>query len=203
MQNIIVNLFNDNAFLGTFFASLLPVIEARGAFTLGISSQIWDTPLNTFYSFATCILASTIMVTLLLLVTYPVCKYLKSLNFMQMFINKLEQKVYSVRDKNEKSLKFESLKSYLFLMLFTAVPLPLTGYYSACLIASFIGLNKLKSFLFITLGNIICLMIMLLVSTIFSNYVNIIFYIFVVIFIITVIYFIFDSVYKSKKNKFK
>jgi uncharacterized membrane protein len=53
---------------------------------------------------------------------------------------------------------------YLGLILFVAIPLPMTGAWTGGLVASFLGLNIPKSFLSISIGVIIAGIIVLLVS---------------------------------------
>ena len=53
---------------------------------------------------------------------------------------------------------------YFALMLFVAVPLPVTGAWSGSLIACVLGLNRWKSFLAISAGIIIAGLIVLFVS---------------------------------------
>ena len=57
------------------------------------------------------------------------------------------------RHKIEKHIgtKYE----FLFLVIFVAIPLPMTGAYSGSILAWFFGLKKRKAFVAITLGVII------------------------------------------------
>ncbi len=54
--------------------------------------------------------------------------------------------------------------SYLGLTLFVAIPLPVTGAWTGCLLAFLLGLDKLKSFFYITLGVTIAGIIVLTTS---------------------------------------
>ena len=218
LQSFISNLFSDNAFLGTIFASMLPVIEARGAIPLGLSAEFWSTPLNPLLVFFASLVGSAIMTLLLLLATYPICTYLKKLKFVKGFINKLENKVAKYKNnglyiddnsinipsgqtnKNGVNSNQGNLQRYIFLCLFTALPVPLTGYYTACLIASFCNLNKIKAFIAIICGNLICISLMLMVSLIAKQYVTLLFYFFLVAFVLTIIYFIIDAIVKQRKK---
>lgn len=199
LHNLLSSLFFDNAFLGTFIASMLPVIEARGAIPLGLSNDLWLSPLNPINTFISSFLGATLMTLILLLVTYPICAYLKRLKFVKSFIEKLENKVNKIKKEKDITNKTE-FKKYLFLCLFTALPVPLTGYYTASLIASFCSFNKWKSLIAISLGNLICILAMLAVSVIASEYVTLLFYFFVIAFIVTVLYFVIDSIIKRKRT---
>ena len=218
LQPFISNLFFDNAFLGTIFASMLPVIEARGAIPLGLATEFWSIPLSPLLAFFASLIGTSIMTLFLLLVTYPICTYLKKLKFVKGFIEKLENKVAkykskehclndnvtSVEPKQNNVIETKSnkndIKKYIFLCFFTALPIPLTGYYTACLIASFCNFNKIKSFIAMVCGNLICITVMLAVSLIAKQYVTLLFYFFLIIFVLTIIYFVADSIFKKRKE---
>ncbi|MGN1227573.1 MAG: COG2426 family protein [Christensenellales bacterium] len=200
MQDILITIFKDNNFLATIFASMLPVIEARGAVPFALSNDLWTTPLGPFLTFLACIFGSSIMVIILLAITYPLCNALKKIKFVKSFIDKLNTKVQKIKEKNSVDTKSE-FKKYLFLLFFTALPIPLTGYYTASLIASFCNFNKYKSFTAITCGNLICISFMLIVSLIAKEYVTLLFYFFLIAFIIVIAYFIFDTILQKRKTK--
>lgn len=246
LQNFISQIFFDNAFLGTMIASMLPVIEARGAIPLGLSGEFWSTPLSGAGAVLASLLGTSIMTLLLLLITYPICGYLKRLKFVRGFIEKLESKVAKIRNKNavlngneeekataikasenavgvecescengsqtrSKSSIFTETRNgggrrksgfgkYAFLCFFTALPIPLTGYYTACLIASFCGMKKLQSFVAMVAGNLICIGVMLAVSLMAKQYVTILFYFFLVVFAATIAYFVLDAMFQRRKR---
>lgn len=218
LQSFISSLFFDNAFLGTAFASMLPIIEARGAIPLGLSTEFWSTPLSPLQVFFASLVGTSIMTLLLLLITYPLCTLFKRIKFVKCFIDKLECKVAKFKSKNSclngaspinttnaskatQQGNNNNIKKYVFLCLFTALPIPLTGYYTACLIASFCQFDKIKAFIALVCGNLICISLMLFVSLIAGQYVSILFYLFLFIFIATIFYFAIDAFIKRRKNQ--
>lgn len=198
IQQFITSYFTDNAFLATIIASMLPIIEARGAIAFGVSADFWAQPLSIFSACIAGFLGSLIMTMLLLFITYPICMLLKKQKHIKRFVEKLEDKVRKIKNKNAKLEQKENLRKYAFLSLFTALPIPLTGYYTACLIASFCQMNKFLSLVSIILGNIICVLFMSLVSALLGQYISYIFYFFVIVFVGTLLYFIFDALIKRK-----
>lgn len=198
MQEFIAQLFFNNTFLGTIIASMLPVIEVKGAIPFALSKSLWNYPLDITSAILSSLIGSTIMVIILLTVTYPLCNILKKIKFVNKIVVKLEKKVLKIKNKSNQISITKGYKKYCFLAFFTAVPLPLTGYYTACLIASFCGFGKLKSLFAIIIGNCFCILIMSLVSTLAYKWVNLIFYFFLICFIFTLIYFVLESLIKKK-----
>lgn len=198
MVKLIADIFNENMFLATLFVSMLPIIEARGAIPFAMSNELCKNALSPVVAFIASFLGSSIMVILLLIIIYPLCEWLKNIKLVKSFINKLNGKTQKISNKSNIS-KMPNYKKYAFLTLFTLLPIPLTGYYSACLLASFLKLSKLKSFFAICVGNLICILIMTLISIFAYDFTTLIFYFFLIVFLLTIIYFIIDSIYLKNK----
>ena len=69
-----------------------------------------------------------------------------------------------IEKKSEKISRKVGIWEYVGLMLFVAVPLPLTGAWTGCFVAWFLGLDRLKSIIAISLGIIIAGIIILFAS---------------------------------------
>tara|TARA_Y100000310_G_scaffold329841_1_gene400406 strand:+ start:89 stop:370 length:282 start_codon:yes stop_codon:yes gene_type:complete len=76
-------------------------------------------------------------------------------NIFDKFLERFQKKV----DKFER--KYESL-GFLALILFVAIPLPITGVWTGCLASWLLGLDRKKSILAIALGVIIAGVLVLL-----------------------------------------
>lgn len=175
--------------------SACPVIEVRGAVPFTLSSQNITNSLDTFSCLSIVFFSSTLTLLIILFSFSFIVNALKKTKFGINLTNKLDKKVNKHLTKlNNKS---NELKKLLFLMLFCALPLPLTGYYTSALIASFTTLNKFKCFLFISLGNLICIVLMYLICLCLSPYLDIIFLIFLFFFLLTLLVFFILPLFKK------
>lgn len=135
-----------------FIISLFPILELRGGL---IAAALLD--LDVVPSFIICFLGNIIPIPFILWLITPIFDKLKKTKTLSKLVNKLESKALSKKDQIEK------LK-YVGLMLFVGIPLPGTGAWTGCLIASLLGMDKKKSFLFSVLGVIMAGIIMLILS---------------------------------------
>lgn len=107
-----------------FFTAWLPFAELRLAIPLGISLG-----LNPAYVFFLGITGNMMPVVPLLMFLQPVRFFLKKhLNFMARFFDWLDHRTYKKSDRVDRY-------GALGLIFFTAVPLPTTGAWTACLAA--------------------------------------------------------------------
>lgn len=120
--------------LHIFFTAMLPVIELRGAIPLGIGIY----HLSPLLVLVVALLGNIIPVILILLFLEPVTKWLRSLaRPIDKFFSWLFAHTY-----RKHSAKFDRWGS-LALMLFVAVPLPITGGWTGAFLAYLFGI-KLK-----------------------------------------------------------
>ncbi len=135
-----------------FIISMLPILELRGGL---IAASLLN--LNIVSSFIICFIGNILPVPFILWFITPIFDKLKKTKKLSKFVNKLENKAMSKKDKIEKY-------QYWGLMLFVGIPLPGTGAWTGCLIAALLGMDKKKSFLFTTLGVLMAGIIMLILS---------------------------------------
>ncbi len=137
-----------------FIISLLPILELRGG--LLASSLIGLDPVNGYIA---AIIGNTIPVPLILLFITKIleCMDKSKVNFFNKISKWLNSKVDKNKDKIEKY-------GYLGLILFVGIPLPGTGAWTGCLIASVLEMDRKKSFLAIMLGIIMASIIMMFLS---------------------------------------
>lgn len=143
--------------LATAIVSMLPVFELRGGIPVGIL-MLNQNPISVYLS---AVIGNLIPVYPILLFLNPVMKLLQKVSFMSGFLFFLQKRA----QKNKKLLeKYEELG----LMIFVAIPLPVTGAWTGALIASLLGLKPAKSFLFITIG-VICAGILVIFITLLGK----------------------------------
>jgi len=134
-----------NEILETILLSILPISELRGAIPYAITNNI-----NPLMAFLIAILGNFLAIPITFFFLDNLHHYfLKNKHYEKFFNRYIETK----RKSFEKHVgtKFE----FWALVVFTGLPLPLTGAYSASLIAWFFNLKRRKSYLAISLGILI------------------------------------------------
>lgn len=172
MNEFIDNLFESMLSLGidariiVIIIALLPIAEARLAIPIALKCGL--SPLQAFsYGF----LGSSLAAPLLLIVLIPLINFLASTRFFgklgQMLLTRMNNKATHIGGKSD-------LKKMLGTATFVAVPLPLTGVWTGCAIASILGIRYIKSLISIIAGNLIASIIITVISELFDEYINII-----------------------------
>ena len=134
-----------NEIINIILLSILPVSELRGAIPYGISNNI--NPLLTFFI---AVLANFLVAPFGFFFLDNLHKHFLKIKSYNRFFNKyIEIKRKSFEKHVGTSFEFWAL------MIFVAIPLPLTGAYSGALIAWFFDLKRRKSYLAIFLGVLI------------------------------------------------
>jgi uncharacterized membrane protein len=155
-----------NPYIAGIIISMLPIFELRGGipyiyFRLGAGGFA-----NLSKAFMCAFIGSSLVIPILLLLLLPTLKWLKRRktftkmahsveNHFDKKSKKLEQKSIIDGEKAQLSEREKRTEKYKYfgLFLFTAVPLPLTGVWSASAVAAFLKLDFKKSLFFILLGN--------------------------------------------------
>jgi len=144
--NFIIELFSGitNATYGkeilVFFISMLPILELRGGI---LAAALLN--MNPTNSFIICLIANIIVIPIALFLLEFIFKLLKKIKTLNKIITKFEKKCLSKREQLDKY-------GYLGLFLFVGIPLPGTGAWTGCFLASLLGMDKKKSFLAAMLG---------------------------------------------------
>jgi uncharacterized membrane protein len=125
----------------TGLISMLPIFELRGGIPVGIAVLHQ----NPFLVYPVAVFFNLIPVFPLLLFLNPIKRALERLPFFKRMFSFLTKKV-------ERNKRLVERYEELGLLLFVAVPLPITGAWTGSLIAVVMGLKSVKSFLFISLG---------------------------------------------------
>ena len=130
----------------------LPLVELKGAIPAGIAMGlgVWE-------SFICSYLGSLLPVPVLLFFFKPIMNYLHKTRFFRGFAR------WVLRRTSEKSNKVYRY-SLLGVFIFVAIPLPTTGVWTGSMIASFMKLRILPSFIAISIGNLVAGLIILFLS---------------------------------------
>ena len=161
VNNIIDFILNTFSFLNNlsygkellvFIVSILPISELRGGL---IAASMLG--LNPIPSYIISIIGNLIPIPLVLLFFDKILDFFERKNIFSKFSSYLHRKV----DKNKASIE---KYGYLGLTIFVGIPLPGTGAWTGCLIASVLDMDKKKSFIAILLGVVMASVIMMIVS---------------------------------------
>lgn len=156
--NFILELFGGitNAAYGkeilVFFISMLPLLELRGGI---LAAALLD--MGGLSSFIICVIANIIVIPIALFLLEFIFKLLRRIKSLDKLITKFENKCLSKREQLDKY-------GYLGLLLFVGIPLPGTGAWTGCFLASILGMDKKKSFIAAMAGVFMAAIIMQVLS---------------------------------------
>ncbi|MBS5988973.1 COG2426 family protein [Anaerococcus hydrogenalis] len=156
MQNLIeVIRSNFSNQVALIIISMLPLIELKGSIPIGLAMGF-----KPFQTYIYSIIGSIVPSIFILMWIMPIFDYMKKKDSLKKLVAWAEKKA---KKKEGNIKKYE----YLGLFLFVAIPLPGTGIWMGSLIASILGLKKMKSFLTISVGNVIAGIIIYTFSSFF------------------------------------
>lgn len=135
-----------------FIISLMPILELRGGL---IAAALLGLPPVPAYIIS--IIGNLIPIPLILWLLDYVFDFMKKHNILKKFVFFCERKGNKKKDKIEKL-------GFWGLVLFVGVPLPGTGAWTGCLIATILRMDKKKAFLAAAIGVIMASIIMMLIS---------------------------------------
>ncbi len=177
MADIVVGFlqsFIKNPYLLVALVAMFPLVELKGAIPIGLKSglKLYESALLSY-------LGSTIIVIPIFFLLIYVFKLLKKIPFVKKIVVKLE--IIFENKANELSLKSngkpEDLKRKFLikaLLIFVAVPLPLTGVWTGAAIAVFLNLSFKDSIIPLALGNFIAGLFITFLTLLFQDYVDLI-----------------------------
>ena len=138
--------------LTIFIISLFPILELRGGL---IAASLLKLP--PIKSFIICFIGNIVPIPFILTCITPIFAWMKKTRLFRPIAEFFEKKA---ENKKGSIVKAE----FIGLLLFVGIPLPGTGAWTGCLIASMIGMNKKKAVLAALLGVIMAGCIMLVFS---------------------------------------
>ena len=160
MANEVLGILMDfftNKPLIVFLASMAPILELRGSIPFAI--VFFD--MNWFHAFILSV-AGNFLICIPLLYFLDIFKVIMNKNrYSAKIMN------YAFNRANSKTEFIETYK-YYGLMLFVAIPFPVTGAWTGCLISSILKMDRKKSLLFIMLGILISATIMTMLTLFFN-----------------------------------
>ena len=223
LGEIFAKIFGDNAWLATILISMIPMIELKGGILFGRNVDFWGRNALTAGQAYACGLAGGLIVTIILaLLLKPVFDWLKKTKLFRRFALRFEKSVLRKADKAVKGGASEDVKKnseqeqkeeetsgnekrvfwqMLGVFCFVAVPLPLTGVWMGTAIGVFIGLKFWQTLIAAFCGNAVAGIIIVLVSEIFFDYLNIVFFILLVIVAVLIVVGIVKMVIDSRREK--
>ena len=154
--NFLVGIFGTSTLLGkyllVFIISLMPILELRGGLIAAALLKLDPLP-----SYIISIVGNIIPIPLILWFLDSVFAFMKKHNILKKIVLFCEKK------GNEKKGKIEKY-GFWGLVLFVGLPLPGTGAWTGCLIATILRMNRKKAFLAAMLGVLMASIIMMLIS---------------------------------------
>lgn len=202
IEKFIAKLFGFNSYIATFFTAMIPLIELKGAVPFGMSKEIFGAKaLDLFSACIASAIGSFVPAIFLILLFKPLISYLKKTKVFKKVTLSIENRFQNNADKLSSGAKKSSIKKYLALILFVAIPLPLTGAYTGSAVASLMGISYFAGLVCILIGNLICALIMALFCTIFKGYENYILLSFLLLLLIFILARIIINYARKKKSK--
>ena len=160
LVNAIINFFNGilalrfGKELVVFIISLMPILELRGGL---LAASLLH--LNPVRAYIVSIIGNILPVPFILLFICKIIEWMEKckIKFLNRVANWLRKKVDKHKGQIEKY-------GYFGLTLFVGIPLPGTGAWTGCLIASLLKMNRKKAFISTMIGVFIASIIMMIIS---------------------------------------
>ena len=158
--NVIVGIFGSLTTIPfikeiiVFIISMCPILELRGGL---IAASLLN--MDPVISYIICLIGNVLPIPFILWLITKILNWMRNSKFEKIkgIANWLDKKVEKNKGQIEKY-------GYLGLVLFVGIPLPGTGAWTGCLIASVLEMDKKKSFLAALAGVFIASIIMMLIS---------------------------------------
>ena len=158
MTEAIINFLQsitDKSWLVVALSSMIPLIELKGAIPVGVSLglDIWQ-------SAGIAYLGSTLVVIPIFFLLIPIFNLLKKIPFIKVFVQKLEAmfkgRARKMAEKSKGNAEDVARRILMIgLLVFVAIPLPVTGVWTGTAIAVFLGMKFRDSILPLAVGNLI------------------------------------------------
>lgn len=189
-----------NDVVTTCIVSALPLVELRYAIPLGIKMGV-----DPIIAFLLSYLGASLVCPILFFILRPVLNLMKKMKWFYNLATSVEQifeeKSASIAEKSagETGAKANKIK-FWGVLLFVAIPLPLTGVWTGTAIAVFLNMKPRHAIPAVLLGNLIAASIILALSVFFAPYIDVILNAFLIIVVVVLITWIVKLVLKTRKN---
>ena len=205
ISQFFVDIFGSNVLLATFLIALIPVIELKAAIPFGMSSAFWgEHALSSWTALGIAFLGSTLAIPLIALIFRPLLRKLDKYKFFHVIINFFTDDIRNTSTVIKERKSESSLSIFikmLYVVIFVAFPVPLTGVWTGTCFAILLGLKFWQTFLSVLFGNFICGLIVTFVCMIFPSSTNVILYIFIALFALMMILKFIVYFVKRRKKK--
>lgn len=135
-----------------FIISLMPILELRGGL---LAASLLD--LDPVSSYIIAVIGNVIPIPFILWFMGTILKWMKKRKRLKKIANWIDKKVEKNREKIERF-------GFWGLVLFVGIPLPGTGAWTGCLVASVLEMDKKKSFIAAMIGVFMASLIMMIIS---------------------------------------
>ena len=172
IAEFLLNLTHSNL-LSILLISAFPLIELKGAIPIGakLGVSLWQTAGLAY-------LGSTLVCIPVFFLLIPIFNLLKKIPFIKRFIEKVESVLYgkakkiALKAKGVDDEKYARRLMARALLIFVAVPLPVTGVWTGTAIAVFLGFKFKEAVFSLAIGNLIAGAIITLLTYFFKDYVD-------------------------------
>lgn len=135
-----------------FIISLMPILELRGGL---LAASLLG--LDSISSYIIAVIGNVIPIPFILWFMGAILKWMRTTKHLKKIADWLDKKVEKNRKKIEKY-------GFWGLVLFVGIPLPGTGAWTGCLVASVLEMDKKKSFIAAMIGVFMASIIMMIIS---------------------------------------
>lgn len=203
MQNAI-----GNKYWATILLSVIPMIEVKGAITVGTGLGI-----NPWLAFLISCCSALVVCPFLLILLKPILKLLKRVKwfnrlafiFEDFFRVKADKLIENSKENTDITLTLDertkraNFNKCIGVFLFVAMPIPLTGVWTGSAVAAFLDLEYKYSIPAIIIGNFFAGLIITVLNIIFKNYASMILIILSIFMLVSIIYLVTTVIIKSRK----
>lgn len=200
IAEFLLNLTHSNL-LSILLISAFPLIELKGAIPIGakLGVSLWQTAGLAY-------LGSTLVCIPVFFLLIPIFNLLKKIPFIKRFIEKVESVLYgkakkiALKAKGVDDEKYARRLMARALLIFVAVPLPVTGVWTGTAIAVFLGFKFKEAVFSLAAGNLIAGAIITLLTFFFKDYVDYIILGLAVLAVVMLVFFIVKVIISKPEN---
>ena len=200
IAEFLLNLTHSNL-LSILLISAFPLIELKGAIPIGakLGVSLWQTAGLAY-------LGSTLVCIPVFFLLIPIFNLLKKIPFIKRFIEKVESVLYgkakkiALKAKGVDDEKYARRLMTRALLIFVAVPLPVTGVWTGTAIAVFLGFKFKEAVFSLAAGNLIAGAIITLLTYFFKDYVDYIILGLAVLAVVMLVFFIVKVIISKPEN---
>lgn len=205
-------IFNGNVVLATILVSMVPIMELKGGIPFGMSVAFWgDKALKRWEAFGWAFLGCFIVTIIVYFIFTPLMNWFRKTKMFKGLADYIDNKTNKQKQKletaeNDADVDIKKLHRIRFgkimaVLVFVAIPLPLTGVWMGTCLAVVLKLNFPETLFAVSVGNIIAGIIISTICVIFPQFTHILIYIFLAIVAILIIAKLIIN--KINKNKIK